>query len=61
MTKGGSRNYDKCPFCERTFERKPQISTGKLTEMDRHVIWTHKKVKVRKGKEIKWMNEMEVS
>ncbi len=52
-------DYVQCPFCDRLF-REPQTrkATGE-TPLEEHVIAAHRKVRVRKGSNYRWMDKGE--
>ena len=55
--------YEQCPFCDKIFEvaaiQFVTLSPYRTT-LEKHIVEQHKKVKVRKGSNYKWMDEAEV-
>jgi hypothetical protein len=53
--------YQECPFCDRIFEERGLISpVGTPTPLEAHIVRVHKKVRVRKGSNYKWLDQAEV-
>ena len=55
--------YEQCQFCNKMFEVPFAVwmtLSPYRTALEKHIVEQHKKVKVRKGSNYKWMDETEV-
>lgn len=53
--------YRQCPFCDKLFEEPTGlVRIGSTSPIDEHIQSVHKKVKVWKGRNAKWIDADEV-
>jgi hypothetical protein len=49
--------FDKCPFCDRSFDRDQRFEKfGLAAPMEEHVKKDHGKVRVTNGRSVKWVD-----
>ena len=53
-------DYVQCPFCEALFREPQARKPSGYTQLEEHVMAMHRKVRVRKGSNYRWMDEAEV-
>ena len=54
-------SYEQCPYCDKIFDVSGLILAWEDTQLEKHIKDVHKKVKVRRGTNYKWMDMSEVS
>jgi len=52
--------YRQCPYCDKLFEIPTWTIVGATSVFDEHIQSVHKKVKVWKGRNAKWIDKAEV-
>jgi hypothetical protein len=52
-------DYEECPFCGALFESPTWFRISDVPPIDEHIRSVHKKVKVRKGNKVRWMDAAE--
>jgi len=52
--------YAQCPFCDALFKEPQARKASGSTQLEEHVMTMHRKVRVRKGSNYRWMDEAEV-
>ena len=49
---------DKCPFCEELFVRDERYEKfGLVPPIEAHIMSDHRKVRVSRGNDVKWVDE----
>ncbi len=57
---GGQVEYDQCPFCDALLVHEIYRWADRDTKLEKHIKEVHKKVKVRRGNNYKWMDAADV-
>ena len=53
--------YVECPFCDKLFPARAWASVGSRFPMEKHINEVHKKFKVWKGRNAKWVDMKEIN